>query len=460
MRIVMVGLSHKTAPVALRERLALDPFQVKQALQQLRDTFSQARFVLLSTCNRAELYSVSDDDGWDSGAAMVAFLAELGRIPLEVLRSHLYVHVDQGAVEHLFKVTSSLDSLVVGEAQIINQVKDSYRLASAVHAPGKILNRLFHSAFAASKQVHASTTIARGRISVPGVAIELMRQLFADVTQIQALVLGAGDMGELVVKHLAQAGCRRITICNRSVSRGRSLAHRHNVCAVPWEERHERLSQADVVVGVAAVQDVLLDRSSLAALFGRQRRRSLFLLDLAVPRNFDPNINKLDGAYVYSIDDLAEVVEANLENRKRDIDLGLDIVRRTSLKFMEWYTMRDLGPQIGRLKAVFTQISPQELDRYYTGTREACSGSCRDLDPRLCRKSAPSARERAICPSDKDPGVPRPEARASLPKEPNRSRKVNRAFFSVIEQVYQVAREQGVERASQLVSRMVNQMGG
>jgi glutamyl-tRNA reductase len=421
MKIVVVGLNHTTAPIELREQLAFDGTQANLALAQLHATFGHARFVLLSTCNRVELYSVSDANDWQSGRALSTFLAESRGIPLETLQPHLYVHVDTAAVEHLFRVTSSLDSLVLGESQIISQVKDSYRLAYAAGRPGKIVNRLFHTAFATSKAVHASTTIAQGRLSVAGVAINLAQQLFSDMAQARAVVLGAGHMGELLVKHLSHVGCHQISVCNRTFCRAQSLARHHGAEAVRWDELSAQLVQADIVVGSAVVQEYLFDKASFAAIMRERRHRSLLIVDIGVPRNFDPSIGELEDVYVFSVDDLTHVAQANRRSREQDVHVGLNIVQKNAMNFMEWFDRRDLGPKIGELKTAFTQISQHELDRFYGGTQEETD--CRNaLDPVFKRMA-------------------------------------NKIFFCVVKHVNRVAKEHGAEIASQVVTDMLQQAG-
>ncbi|NQV36136.1 MAG: glutamyl-tRNA reductase, partial [Phycisphaeraceae bacterium] len=409
------------APIELREQLSFDRPQANLALGQLHATFGHTRFVLLSTCNRVELYGVSDANDWKSGHALATFLAESRGVPLETLQPHLYVHVDTEAVEHLFRVTSSLDSLVVGESQIVSQVKACYRLAHAVSSPGKIVNRLFHTALATSKAVHASTAIAQGRHSVAGVAISLAQQLFSNMEQARAVVLGAGHMGELLVKHLSHVGCHQIAVCNRTFCRAQSLARHHGAQAVHWDELSAQLVKADIVVGSAAVQEYLFDKASFAAIMRERGHRSLLIVDIAVPRNFDPSIGELEAVYVFSVDDLAHVVHVNRQSRQQDIHVGLDIVRKNTLNFMAWFERRDLGPKIGQLKTAFTQIGQHELDRFYGGAQQKTH--CRDALDHVFKRVA------------------------------------NKLFFCVVKHVDNVAKEQGAEIASKVVTDMLQQTG-
>jgi glutamyl-tRNA reductase len=417
MKIVVVGLNHKTAPIQVRERLSFDATNGRAALEQLKAQHPQAEFALLSTCNRVELYSASDQDGWEDCAALVSFLCETRSIEPDELRDHLYIHVNGDAVRHMLKVASSLDSLVVGESQIVSQVKESYTLACNAKSVGKILNRLYHCAFSTSKEVHTSTAIAKGRVSVAGVAIELAQQLFADIKRAQALVIGAGQMGELLVQHLLHLGCRDITIVNRTFCKGKSMASEYGVAAARWDQLHEQLSKVDIVVGSAAVQDYLFDEKAFAPLVRQRQQKTLLVIDLAVPRNFDPAINELENVYLFSVDDLSEVAQQNQQVREHDIDVGLELIDENTNEFLEWLDVCDLGPQIGQLKMAFTQISQKELDRFFVGTRE--HAHCRDTLSPMVKRVA------------------------------------NKILYCVIKHVNTAAKEQGTQEAAKIVQQIV-----
>ena len=414
MKIVVVGLNHKTAPLEIRERLSFGTPEVADALAHLKTQFPGAEFVLLSTCNRVEVYSVSDREGWETGRELAACLAMLRQVDQAEFQEHLYVHVDLEAVRHLCKVTASLDSLVLGENQIIGQVKESYKLASAAKCTGKILNRLFHSAFSTSKDVHAMTAIGRGRMSVAGVAVELAQQLFADIQKARTVVIGAGQMGELLVKHLRHVACADITVINRTHCRAKSMANSHGVNAAPWEDLHERLLNADIVIGSASVEDYLFRHATFRDLMKRrQRNKTLLVIDIAVPRNFEPAINEIENVYLFSVDDL------NRETRERDVAVGVEIVAESAADFMAWFEARDLGPQIGELKAAFNQIGRKELNRFFVGVREQAS----------CRTTL----------------------------EPMVNRVTNKFLFCLVKHINNLAKEQGPQQAAKLVEQLKQQ---
>ncbi len=420
MKIVVVGLNHKTAPIHIRERLSFGIPEVADALAQLKTRFPEVEFVLLSTCNRVEVYSISDREDWENGLELARGLAELRGVDLADFRDHFYVHVNLEAVRHLYKVTASLDSLVLGENQIIGQVKEGYKLAAAAQCTGKVLNRLFHSAFGTSKDVHAMTAIGRGRMSVAGVAIELAQQLFGDIKRAKAVVIGAGQMGELLVKHLRHVECPDITVVNRTHCRAKSMARSHGATAAPWEQLHDRVVDADIVIGSVASEDYLFRRATFKTLMQRrERNKTLLIIDIGVPRNFEPAINDLENVYLFSVDDLAKVVELNRETRERDVAVGMEIIAENAADFMAWFEVRDLGPQIGELKEAFIQISHKEVSRFFVG-----------------------AREQAHCRSTLEPMV---------------NRVTNKFLFCLVKHINTLAKEQGPRQAAKLVEQLKQQ---
>jgi glutamyl-tRNA reductase len=379
MKIIVLGLNHKTAPVEIREKLAFDPTQTTSALRELKKRFNRSEFVLISTCNRVELYCANESDevpeqGTDFDT-LAEFISEFHDVDLNMFRRFLYAYEDEDAVQHLLMVASSLDSLVVGEAQIIGQVKESYRLACSAKTTGKVLNRLFHCAFATSKSVYTTTSISSGRVSVAGVAVELAKQLFDDISSAKVVVIGAGDTGRLIIQHLLHAGAREIIVVNRSFERGLKAAKQYGVYVRRWEELEELLVNANIVIASASVQDYLFDKDSFRRITDRREEGTLLIIDIAVPRNFEPAINELEGLYLYSIDDLVVVVEQNRKAREQDITKGMEIVLANVMDFMEWSGAKDIGPMIGRMKEQFERIARNEMERFFVGVRE--EASCR-----------------------------------------------------------------------------------
>jgi len=419
MKILVVGLNHKSAPIDIRERLAFNAEETLRALRELKARFHESEFVLLSTCNRVELYCASKRIGGVDGEDLAKFLSEFHNVPWEGFQEFLYIYRDENSVRHLLTVASSLDSLVVGEAQIIGQVKESYRLACTAKSTGKVLNRLFHSAFATSKKVHTITSISHGRVSVAGVAVELAMQLFVDISSAKVVVIGAGEMGELLVQHLLQIGCRDITIVNRSAERGQNVAQQYKIAARTWEEMQEQLTSADIVIASAAGQDYLFGKKSFKRIMDKRRKGTLLVIDIAVPRNIEASANEIEDVYLYSIDDLSEVVEQNRKAREEDIARGFEIVYENVADFMSWFGARDLGPLIGQMKKQFAQISQNEMERFFVGVRH--EASCREVLETMV------------------------------------SRIVNKLLHCVIKNVNVVAKENGVTEAAKLVDSIVRQ---
>jgi glutamyl-tRNA reductase len=416
MKILVVGLNHKSAPIDVREKLAFDPEQVLRALRELKHRFGEAEFVLLSTCNRVELYCASRSVGWED---LAKFLSEFHGVRWEEIQEYLYYYNDEDSVRHLLTVASSLDSLVVGEAQIIGQVKESYRLACIAKSTGKVLNRLFHCSFATSKNVHTITSISQGRVSVAGVAVELAMQLFADISLAKVIVIGAGEMGELLVQHLQQTGSKNITIVNRSYDRGLNLAKQYGIKAQKWEALEEQLTDADIVIASASVQDYLFKKGSLKKIIDRRRKGRLLVIDIAVPRNFEPSVNEIEEVYLYSVDDLSEVVEQNRKAREEDIVRSMEIVSENVTDFMEWFAAKDLGPLIGQMKKKFAEISQHEMEKFFVGSRQ--EASCQEVMEAMVKRI------------------------------------VNKLLHCVIKNVNTVAKENGATEAARLVDSIVRQ---
>ena len=377
MKIVVVGLNHKSASIDIRERLAFDSEQTLRALRELKNRFCEAEFVLLSTCNRVELYCASKRIGGVMTGEIAKFLSEFHNVALEEFEDFLYVHNEEDAVKHLLTVASSLDSMVVGEAQIIGQVKESYRLACSAKSTGKVLNRLFHCAFATSKKIHTTTSLSSRRVSLAGIAVELTMQLFADILAAKVVVIGAGEMGELLVRHLLHEGCKNITIVNRSYERGLSVAKRYGIEAREWEELAEQLIGANIMIASAATQNYLFKKDSFKKIMDNRREGALLIIDVAVPRNFEPSVNEIENVYLYSVDELSEVAEQNRKAREEDITKGMQVICENVTEFMDWFRAREIGPLIGQMKEEFARISQNELERFFVGARQ--EASCRKV---------------------------------------------------------------------------------
>ncbi len=378
MQILLVGLNHKTAAVGIRQRLAFDASGTAAALKMLKEKFPDCEFVLISTCNRVELYSVVDSEETVTPAVLTRLLAEVRGISVDDFQKTLYVKRDADAVRHLLTVTASLDSMVIGENQITAQVKDSFKLACKLKSSGKVLNHLFHSAFSASKSIFTNTSIANGRVSVAGVAVDLARQLFDDIKKAKVVVLGAGEMGELLVEHFLHVKCSDIKVINRSYDRGCSIAEKHGVAVGKWQELEDEIFDANIIVSAASAHDgYLFDKKMFSDVMSRRDSRTLLAIDITVPQSFDPSINDIENVYLYSIDDLTEVVEQNIELRQEDVEGAVEILCEKVAEFMDWYSTMDIGPLIGEMKEAFDRIRREEMDKFFVGPRS--EAYCKDV---------------------------------------------------------------------------------
>jgi len=375
MEITLLGLNHKTAPVGVRERLYFEAEACIEALKSLKATYLAGEFVILSTCNRVEVYWATDEQDKPTAEEITTFVGESRGLGVEEFSPYLYCRHGADAVSHLLTVGSSLDSMVVGESQIIAQVKESYALACSVQSTGKVLNRLFHAAFETSKEIYSSTAIANRRVSVAGVAVELAGQLFADVAAAKVVVIGAGQMGELLVEHFKQVRCGDMVVVNRSLQRATDLAAAHGIRADKWETLDEHLAEADIVVSSAGGQGYLFGKSTFKKAACR-RKGPMLIIDIAVPRNFEPAVNEIANVYLYSIDDLGAVVEQNVKLRQEEVDRAVEIICEKTAQFADWLSVSPIGPLVGQMKEQFERIQRNEMERFFVGPRQRAD--CRE----------------------------------------------------------------------------------
>lgn len=369
MQIILAGINHKTASVDVRQRLACDTQLVTAALQKLKSDFPSCEFVLLSTCNRVECYAAVEGAG-PSPTDLAKWMADFRGVDYAGLKEYIYLKTNEDTVTHLFTVASGLDSMVIGESQITSQVKESYKIASQCESTGKILSHLFHEAFRTTKAIVTNTSISNRRVSVAGVAVELAKQLFSDITSAKVLVAGAGQMGQLLVEHFQHEKCRNVTVVNRSPRRGCQLSQEYDVISKPWESLHDQMAAADIVVGAAsAPEGYLFSRERIKSLMTRRRNRRLLVVDITVPRSFDPAVGRIDNVYLYCIDDLAQVAQDNIKLREGDMEQAIEIIYENVSVFMDWFMTRDVGPLIGQIKEAFEQISEKEMKKFFVGPR-------------------------------------------------------------------------------------------
>jgi len=362
MNLLLVGVNHQTASVELREKLACLMPDLQQAYQSLKDAPELAEIMLCCTCNRVELLAVAPEMA-PAEARLRAFLSEVPEIPPASLDASLYVHQGPEAVRHLFRVAASLDSMVLGEPQILGQIKEAYRQATGHQATGPILNRLLHKTFSVAKRVRTETGIGDHAVSVSYAAVGLARKIFGELAGMTVLLVGAGEMAELALEHLQTQKVGRIIVANRTLERGLRLAERYRGEAVSLEELEAQLLQADILLSSTGSESYLLRREQVRAVMRRRKQRPLFLIDIAVPRDLDPAINELDNVYLYNIDDLQEVVEQNWQARRQEAARAERLVAAETVKFQGWLQTLEVYPTIIALKDKAAVICAGELKK-------------------------------------------------------------------------------------------------
>jgi glutamyl-tRNA reductase len=365
MKLQMVGCSHHTAPVEVRERLAFSREQVAAALSLFRSRYPQTEAVLLSTCNRVELYFASETaDGCPTHHAAAAFLAEFHGLAPDELFNQLFEHTGEDFVRHLFTVAASLDSMVVGEAQILPQVKQAYELATGVAATGPLTNAAFQAALRVAKRVATETAIQQKRVSIPSVAVaEFAKSIFERFDDKRVLVIGAGEMGEEALRYLIEEGAAHISIVNRSAVRAEELAARLAGQPEPWTDLHRLLIEADLVVSATGASEPIMTAADFSPIVAERYQRPLLILDLAIPRDFDPQIERLTGVYLYSIDHLKATCELNRREREKEWPKAERIIEEETQRFMADLHHRATAPTIKRLKARADELKAEELAR-------------------------------------------------------------------------------------------------
>jgi glutamyl-tRNA reductase len=360
--IVLVGLSHKTAPVELRECIAFSDSDTSTALEKLKELPHVREVMLFSTCNRVEILLVAGNRP-ETVEAVKKFIADFNQIPVASFEKNLYVLEGDDAVRHTFLVASSLDSMIVGEPQILGQIKEAYRLAVSKKTPGVILNRLLHRTFSVAKRVRSETGIGDRAVSISYAAIELGRKIFDTLEGRKVLLVGAGEMAELAVEHLIRHKAGKIFVANRTFERGVALAEKFRGLAIRFEEIPDCLLEVDVVISSTGAPDFIITRHQVKPIMRRRRNRPVFFIDVAVPRDIDPQLNRLPNVYVYDIDDLKGVIEENVEDRKKEAVKGERIVDEAVLNFRNWCDSLDIVPTLIALRRKLDALAQAEVEK-------------------------------------------------------------------------------------------------
>jgi len=363
MSIVLVGLNHRTAPVEIREQLAFSRDGVSTALMFFRKQFQGAEAAIISTCNRVEMI-VSTEGERPSAADIISFIAEARDLPAAEFKRYLYQFSDEQACRHFFRVVSGLDSMVLGECQIVNQIKQAYTLACEQGTTGRVLNRLFHHAFEVGKRARGGTAIAEGKLSVPSVAVDVARRIFSDFADKQTLVVGAGDVARLVCEHLASSvQTRRFVVMSRTLSNSRALAEACHAVAAPFEQLERQLADADIVLMAMGCAQPVLTLQRMREIQKLRQNRLIYIVDLAVPRNVDPEIARLEGVYLYDIDDLGRIVTENQNHRAAALEQCERILDEEVAAIMQWLNEFRLNPIIAQMYRDAKSVRDVELDR-------------------------------------------------------------------------------------------------
>jgi glutamyl-tRNA reductase len=362
MHLFLLGVSHRTAPVDLRERLDFSSRDLSAATEAITGRPTMTESVVLSTCNRSEIYVASSDPA-RSREELVAFLSDYHHVPVSTFHPHLFALENSAAIGHLFRVTAGLDSLVIGEPQILGQVKDAFQSAANKRCVGPVLSNAFRWSFAVGKRVRTETSLGEGAVSVSFAAVALARKIFGRLQGRRVLVVGAGEISSLTAQHLRAQGVGEIVITSRTHANAEALANDVGGLAVPWEGMPKALAGADIVITATGSQRPIITRTQLVAAQGHRRSTPLFIIDLAVPRDVDPSIAEIEEVFLYNIDDLQSIVEENRSRRAAEVERAESIVNEEVTKFMAWQRSRSAVPTVVALRQRFESIRRSELQR-------------------------------------------------------------------------------------------------
>ncbi|MEK6672320.1 MAG: glutamyl-tRNA reductase [Nitrospirota bacterium] len=362
MKILVIGLNHKTADVEVREKIAFNGQKLEEGLLRIRELPGVDEAVILSTCNRVEIYSdVKDPE--QASDSIISFLSDFHGIDKGVIKNALYTFSDNDAVIHLFRVASSLDSMVVGEPQILGQIKDAFEFALQKKTTGILLNRLMKKAISVAKRVRTETRIAENAVSISFAAAELARKIFTDLWEMSFMLLGAGEMAELAAKHMMSFGIKEVIVVNRTYERGCELAKEFDGRAARFEDLMKEMVHTDIIICSTGASSYVLKKDDMIRIMKERKQKPVFIIDISVPRNIDPEINDLDNVYLYDIDDLHGVVDANILERKKEAEKADLIIQEEIEGFKKWLNSLDSVPTIVAIREKAEAIKRDELER-------------------------------------------------------------------------------------------------
>ena len=372
LEITLMGINHKTAPVALRETLAFTAEETQTALKALIREPVVKELVIISTCNRMEILFMSAGDAGQT--CVKAFISRFKSVAVEAFEPCLYIHTGNDAIRHLFRVACSLDSMMVGEPQILGQVKAAYRNSVSAKTSGVILNRMMHKAFNIAKRVRRETGIGDNAVSISYAATELAGKIFSDISTRCVMLAGAGEMAELAVEHLISSGVKKIIVANRTFANAVTLAEKFNGRAIKFEEMEVFLKEVDIIISSTGATRFILTAAQVKSVMRTRKNRPLFFIDIAVPRDLDPNINEIGNCFLYDIDDLQDIVNDNIQERRREAVKGERLVDEAVIKFKHWMESLAMVPTIVAMRRKIDTITHQELDKTLGSLSHLSSG--------------------------------------------------------------------------------------
>jgi glutamyl-tRNA reductase len=362
MKTLVVGLNFQTCPVVIREKLAFDESACRRALHALAGRFPGSESVILSTCNRVEAYFARLFEGHPRTPEAIEFLGEFHGVPAHEFSESVYHYEDSEAIRHLFRVVSSLDSMVLGESQILAQAKAALAMAEHEHTAVKAMPTLFQRAFAVAKEIHTQTGIGLGKLSVGSVAVDFARQIFSGFHDKTVLMIGAGEMGEAMLQHLLALRPRRVWVTSRTLSRAEELARRYQAEARNFADLTEHLAEADIVITSTGSPKPIITEAMFAEVPARRQYRPLQIIDIAVPRDVEPEVGQAEGVFLYNIDELQQLAESSLARRRSELDRCHEIIERNVRAFAQWRAGRDVGASIHELQEHLEELTRQEVE--------------------------------------------------------------------------------------------------
>jgi glutamyl-tRNA reductase len=364
MKVFVVGLNHKVADVDVREKLAFNGPKLVEGLIKFKELPEVQEAIILSTCNRVELYA-NVNDAERASESTKTFLSEFHNLNRGSLDNALYIYDDINAIRHIFRVASSLDSMVVGEPQILGQLKDAFELALTKKTTGILLNKLMKKAISVAKRVRTETRIAENAVSISFAAVELAKKIFTDLSRRVFMLLGAGEMAELAARHLIGSGVKEVLVSNRTYERACELASEFNGRPVRFDDFIQEMIRTDIIICSTGAPHYIITKSQMQKVIKERKQRQVFIIDISVPRNIDPEINGLDNVYLYNVDDLQGVVDANMFERQKEAEKAEKIIEEELETFLKWQSSLDSVPTIVALREKAEEIKKEELDKLF-----------------------------------------------------------------------------------------------